>query len=68
MFSYNQSSIDSVYKYIQNQEEHHKKQTFRDEYLALLMACKVEYDEKYLFKIWYKYVSCLRHLCVYSGL
>ena len=46
VFSYNQSSIDAVYK---NQEEHHKKQTFRDEYLALLKAFKVEYDEKYIF-------------------
>ena len=50
VFSYNQSSIDSVYKYIQNQENHHKKQTFRDEYLALLMAFKVGYDEKYIFQ------------------
>ena len=50
VFSYNQSSIDSVYKYIQNQENHHIKQTFSDEYLALLMAFKVEYDEKYIFQ------------------
>ena len=50
VFSYNQSSIDSVYKYIQNQENHHKKQTFRDEYHALLMVFKVEYDEKYIFQ------------------
>ena len=50
VFSYNQSSIDAVYKYIQNQEDHHKNQTFIDEYLALLMAFKVEYDEKYIFQ------------------
>ena len=50
VFSYSQSSMDSVYKYIQNQEEHHTKQNFRDEYLALLMAFKVEYDEKYIFQ------------------
>ena len=50
VFSYSQSSIDAVYKYIQNQEDHDKKQTFRDEYLALLMAFKVEYDEKYIFQ------------------
>ncbi len=49
VFSYSQSSIDSVYKYIQNQEEHHRKQTFKDEYLALLSAFKIEYDEKYVF-------------------
>ena len=50
VFSYSQSSIDAVYKYIQNQEDHHKKQTFRDEYLALLMAFKVVHDEKYIFQ------------------
>ena len=33
VFSYSQSAVDNVYKYIQNQEAHHKKQTFRDEYL-----------------------------------
>lgn len=33
VFSYSQSQVDGVYKYIQNQEEHHKKQTFKGEYL-----------------------------------
>jgi REP element-mobilizing transposase RayT len=50
VFSYSQSSIDAVYKYIQNQEDHHKKLTFRDEYLALLEAFKIEFDEKYIFQ------------------
>ena len=50
VFSYSQTSVDAVYKYIQNQEEHHKKQTFRDEYIAFLTAFKVEYDEKYIFQ------------------
>lgn len=50
VFSYSQSQLDSVYKYIQNQEEHHKKQTFRDEYLEFLQKFKVEYDEQYIFK------------------
>lgn len=36
VFSYRHNDLDSIYKYIQNQEEHHKTQTFRDEYLALL--------------------------------
>jgi len=36
VFSYSQSQIDKVYKYIQNQEDHHKKQTFRNEYLLFL--------------------------------
>ncbi len=36
VFSYGQSQVDSVFKYIQNQEAHHKKQSFRDEYLEIL--------------------------------
>jgi putative transposase len=36
VFSYSQSQVDNVYKYIQNQEEHHKKQTFKEEYLDFL--------------------------------
>lgn len=50
VFSYSQSSVNAVYKYIFNQEEHHKKQTFRDEYLDFLNRFKVEYDEQYIFK------------------
>ena len=38
VFSYSQSAVDNVYKYIQNQEAHHKKQTFRDEYLDCLKS------------------------------
>ena len=48
-FSYSQSSIGKVYKYIENQEEHHKKQTFKDEYLHLLKKFEIDYDENYLF-------------------
>lgn len=49
VFSYSESQIDSVYKYILNQEAHHKKQIFRDEYLNLLKHFKIDYDEQYLF-------------------
>jgi REP element-mobilizing transposase RayT len=45
VFSYSQSQIGRVYKYIQWQEEHHKKQTFRDKYLDFLKKFKVGYDE-----------------------
>jgi putative transposase len=48
-FSYSHSHIDKVYKYILNQEEHHKKKSFRDEYLELLKKFEIEYNEKYLF-------------------
>ena len=49
VFSYSQSHIDAVYKYIQKQEEHHKKQTFRNEYFEFLNNFKIDYDEKYIF-------------------
>lgn len=48
-FSYGHSQIDDVYQYIQNQEEHHKTQTFKDEYLNFLQKFKIEYDEQYVF-------------------
>jgi REP element-mobilizing transposase RayT len=48
-FSYSHSQIDDVYQYILNQENHHKKRTFREEYLEFLQKFEVEYDEKYLF-------------------
>lgn len=50
VFSYHQSMIDTVYKYIQNQEEHHKKQTLREEYVDFLQKFKIAYDEQYIFK------------------
>lgn len=49
-FSYGKSQVDNVYKYIANQEMHHKRRTFRDEYTELLKKFEVEYDEKYLFE------------------
>jgi putative transposase len=49
-FSYSHSHIDNVYKYILNQEEHHRKQTFKAEYLEYLEKFEIEHDEKYLFE------------------
>ena len=49
-FSYSKSQIDNVIKYILNQEEHHKKQTFKEEYLDFLHKFEIEFDEKYLFE------------------
>lgn len=48
-FSYSQSQMDSVVKYIMNQKEHHRKQTFREEYVDFLKKFEVEYKEEYLF-------------------
>ena len=50
VFSYSQKDVDAVYKYIQHQEEHHKIQTFNEEYLELLKEFKVEYDKQYIFQ------------------
>jgi putative transposase len=50
VFSYGQSQIDTVYKYIQNQEAHHKKQTFLDEHKELLRLFKIDFEEQYIFK------------------
>jgi len=49
VFSYSRSQIDDVIKYIINQQEHHKKQSFKEEYIDLLKKFEIEYDEKYLF-------------------
>ncbi|WP_367187119.1 IS200/IS605 family transposase [Mucilaginibacter sp.] len=49
-FSNSRSQIDGVVKYILNQKEHHKKQTFKEEYLEILNDYAVEYDEKYIFQ------------------
>jgi putative transposase len=49
-FSYSRSQIDSVVKYILNQKEHHKKKTFKEEYLEFLKKYEIEYNEKYLFE------------------
>lgn len=49
VFSYSQSHIDRVIKYIHGQEEHHRKRTFGDEYRDLLRKFEVPFEEKYLF-------------------
>lgn len=48
-FSYAQSQVERVFNYIQNQKQHHKKKTFREEYIQFLKEYEVDYDEKYLF-------------------
>ena len=51
-FTYSKSQIDPVIKYVLNQPEHHKKQTFKEEYLLMLEKFEIAYDEQYLFE-WY---------------
>ena len=48
-FAVSQSNLKDVVAYIENQEEHHKRVTFKDEYRAFLKAHEVEYDERYVW-------------------
>ena len=48
-FSYSHSQLNDVFQYILKQEEHHRKKTFKEEYLDFLKKFEVEYDERYLF-------------------
>ena len=49
-FSVSESQLEVVRQYIADQQEHHRKITFREEYLALLKKHKIEYDERYLWE------------------
>ena len=49
-FSYGHSQIETVYNYILNQEQHHSKQTFQEEYMDFLKKFEIEHDVKYLFE------------------
>jgi len=50
-FSYGKSQVDNVVKYIENQQEHHTKISFLDEYRKMLEKFEIEYDERYIFKL-----------------
>lgn len=49
-FSYSKSQIPAVATYIENQELHHKKKAFIEEYLKILQDFEIEFNEKYIFK------------------
>jgi putative transposase len=49
-FSYGHSQLDTIIRYIQNQEKHHSRRTFRDEYLTLLRKFDIAFKEKYVFE------------------
>ena len=50
VFSYSHSQIDRVIKYINNQEQHHKKKTFRQECHEMVKKFGISLDEKYMFE------------------
>ena len=49
-FSYSRSQLGAVIRYIENQQRHHAKKSFREEYVELLERFGVDYDAKYIFK------------------
>ncbi|MBP9881772.1 MAG: IS200/IS605 family transposase [Chitinophagales bacterium] len=51
-FSYSRSQRNPVIKYIMNQEAHHRKQTFREEYLGLLDKFQIAFDGRYVFEFY----------------
>jgi REP element-mobilizing transposase RayT len=48
-FAVSYSHLDRVKRYLANQEEHHRKQTFQEEFVAFLRRHKIPYDERYLW-------------------
>ena len=49
-FSYSKSQVDPVIEYIKNQEIHHHRKSFTEEYIEFLDRFEVPYDERYIFK------------------
>jgi REP element-mobilizing transposase RayT len=48
-FTYSRSQLADVYNYIENQESHHKKRSFREEYIDILSTNEIEFDQQFLF-------------------
>lgn len=49
-FSVSKSNVSSVIKYIDTQEEHHRKISFQEEFIAFLKRHGIEYDERYIWE------------------
>ena len=49
-FSYSHSQLDTIINYINNQEEHHKKKTFKEEYISFLQHFHIEFKTEYIFE------------------
>ncbi|MGN6249304.1 MAG: IS200/IS605 family transposase [Ginsengibacter sp.] len=49
-FSYSHSQLNTIINYISNQEEHHKKRTFKEEYISFLQHYQIEFKNEYLFE------------------
>jgi len=49
-FSYGKSQLPDVIRYLEQQEDHHRKKSFSEEYIDFLKRFEIDYDEKYIFK------------------
>ncbi|MEY1639113.1 IS200/IS605 family transposase [Tenuifilum osseticum] len=49
-FTHSRSQLDTVVKYIHNQEQHHQKKSFKEEYLEILKKNDIKYQDEYLFE------------------
>jgi REP element-mobilizing transposase RayT len=49
IFSVDPEEFDGLITYIQNQENHHRKKTFKEEYLTFLQKCKIDFDDRYVW-------------------
>jgi putative transposase len=49
-FSYGKSQVSTIAKYIEDQQQHHEKKTFHEEYIEFLKLYEIEYDERFVFK------------------
>lgn len=51
-FSYSRSQLERIYQYILNQEHHHRKITFKEEYVGFLRKYQIEFNPEYLFEFY----------------
>jgi hypothetical protein len=49
-FSYSRLQMDNVVRYVLNQEEHHQKKSFKEEYMGILRENEIKYKDEYLFE------------------
>jgi REP element-mobilizing transposase RayT len=50
VFSYGKSQVPSIASYIEQQKQHHERQTFLDEYIQFLRLFEIEFDQRYIYK------------------
>ncbi len=51
-FSYGHSQLDTIVRYIENQEKHHRRRSFRAEYLTFLRKFEIDFKEEYVFEFY----------------